>query len=160
MKVAVIGHRKINKSQDLIDRLTKIFVELIENEGADTFLFGSKSQFDDLCYDIVTELRYKYTFIQRVWVRAEYRYFGKDYLKGVLTLYEDTVFPTKVCGAGKLVYIMRNETLVTMCDVLIVYLDLEYKHKTAKSGTKMAVDYAQKRSKRIINVLNVEKKSK
>ena len=153
MKVAIVGRRKINKSQDLIDKLTKVFVELIENEGADTFLFGSQSQFDDLCYEIVTELRYKYTHIQRIWVRAEYRYCSEDYLRRVLTFYEDTIYPKRVYNAGRFAYIARNEVLVDMCDVLLTYLDSIYKRNTA-SGTKMTFDYAQKMRKRIINILD------
>ena len=36
MKVAVIGHRKIEKSKELTDKLTELITDLIVNEGANT----------------------------------------------------------------------------------------------------------------------------
>lgn len=119
MKVAVIRHRKISKSQELIERLTKLFIHLIEAEGTDIFLFGSKSRFDDLCYNIVTDLKYTYTYIQRIWVRAEYQYVGHKYIKDILTFYEDTFYPQKVYG-GRAAYVERNQVLVDMRDILVV----------------------------------------
>ncbi len=68
MIVAFIGHRKINYSETLKEKVKKIVENLIINENADTFLFGSKSEFDTLCYEVVTELQAKYNLIRRVYV--------------------------------------------------------------------------------------------
>lgn len=153
MKVAIIGHRKIDKTPKLVDRLTRVITELIENEGADTFLFGSRSQFDSLCYDIVTELRYKYTCIKRIYQRAEFKVVNDYYLKQLLSFYEDTFYSYKVDQAGRLAYVVRNEILVLACDVLLVYYDQAYTPvRKTSSGTKRAVDYAIKKKKRIINI--------
>lgn len=121
MKVAVIGHRKINKTQDFVNKLTEIIVNLIENEGADSFLFGSRSEFDDLCYDIVTELRYKYPQIKRVYERAEYGKIDQDYLKTVLKYYEDTFYSYKVESSGKLAYVTRNEIFKKICKIFQIF---------------------------------------
>ena len=109
MIVAVIGHRKIKKTQNLVNKLTETIVDLIENESADTFLFGSRSQFDELCYDVVTELRYKYSHVQRIYVRAEYQHISDDYLSYLLTYYEDTFFPEQVEHAGALSYVSETK---------------------------------------------------
>lgn len=45
MIVAFIGHRTINNTEALKDKLKRIVENLIVNENADTFLFGSKSEF-------------------------------------------------------------------------------------------------------------------
>ena len=37
------GHRKINETEELKNRLYEIIENLIVNEKVDTFLFGSKS---------------------------------------------------------------------------------------------------------------------
>lgn len=134
----------------MVNELTKIIVNLIENEGADTFLFGSRSDFDSLCYEIVTELRYKYTYIKRIYERAEYKAVNDIYLKYVLTYFEDTFYSDKVDQAGRLAYVVRNEIMVLACDVLLVYYDKEY-HLSNKtmSGTKMAVEYATKKRKNV-----------
>lgn len=49
MTVAFIGHRKIENTAELKERLQKTIEEVIICEGADTFLFGSRSAFDMLC---------------------------------------------------------------------------------------------------------------
>ena len=59
------GHRKIDETEELKNKLSEIIENLIVNENVDTFLFGSKSQFDDLCHKIVTELKEKYPHIRR-----------------------------------------------------------------------------------------------
>ena len=51
------GHRKIDETAELKNRLYEIIENLIVNENVDTFLFGSKSEFDDLCHKIVTNLK-------------------------------------------------------------------------------------------------------
>ena len=153
MKVAFIGHRKIEKSQELIDKLMSVITELIVNENADTFIFGSKSKFDDLCYDTVTELKYKYQEIKRISVRAEYQYIIAGYRDYLLSYYEDTFYPSDVQGAGERSYVIRNQVIVDMCDVLVVYYNKVYKPSPRKkSGTKIAVEYAVEKHKRMINL--------
>ena len=57
------------------------------------FLFGSKSRFDDLCYEAVTELKKKYVHIQRIYVRAEFPYIDESYKSYLLKGYEETYYP-------------------------------------------------------------------
>ena len=49
------GHRRIDENEELKNRLCGIVENLIVNEKVDTFFFGSKSQFDDLCHKTVTK---------------------------------------------------------------------------------------------------------
>jgi len=51
------GHRKIDETDELKNILCGIIEHLIVNEKVDTFLFGSKSEFDSLCLKTVTELK-------------------------------------------------------------------------------------------------------
>ena len=51
------GHRKIEVTDELVNRLKKIVEDLIIDKKVDTFLFGSKSQFDKLCLTAITELK-------------------------------------------------------------------------------------------------------
>lgn len=52
-----LGHRKIDETEELKNNLCGIIENLIVNEKIDTFLFGNKSEFDDLCHKIVTDLK-------------------------------------------------------------------------------------------------------
>ena len=93
-----IGHRKINVTDELKEKLRVVIKRLIVDENIDSFLFGSKSQFDDLCWDIVTEIKKKYSHIKRIFVRAEYPYIDESYKAYLLESYEDTYFPKSVLG--------------------------------------------------------------
>ena len=44
-----IGHREIKETKELISKLFETVEKLILEENVDTFLFGSKSYFNNLC---------------------------------------------------------------------------------------------------------------
>ena len=145
-----IGHREINVTDELKEKLRVVIEHLITDESIDTFLFGSKSHFDDLCWDIVTEIKKKYSHIKRIFVRAEYPYIDESYESYLLESYEDTYFPKSVLGAGKASYVKRNCEMIDNSRFCIVYYKEDYTPKGRKSGTKIALDYAEKKKKTII----------
>ena len=98
------GHRRIDETEELKNRLCGIVENLIVNEKVDTFFFGSKSQFDDLCHKIVTELKEKYPHIKRIYVRSAFQHIPDWYEDSLLNHYEDTYFPEHMEKAGKASY--------------------------------------------------------
>ncbi len=144
------GHRTINETEDLKFKLLKITEKLIVEEKVDTFLFGSKSRFNDLCLEVVTQLKEKHPNIKRIYVRAEYHYINNNYKNYLLNFYEDTYFPEKIINAGKAVYIERNCEMIDKSRFCVVYYNnAPTEHK---SGTKIALDYAVKQEKVIFNI--------
>ena len=61
-----IGHRIIDISEGLVQRLKDVVEELICKENVTTFVFGSNSMFNDLCHSVVTDAMKKHPFIKRV----------------------------------------------------------------------------------------------
>ena len=59
------GHRKIEENNTLRQTLKEHIEDLIINCNVQIFLFGSKSEFNTLCHEIVTRLKQKYPQIQR-----------------------------------------------------------------------------------------------
>ncbi|MGN1316910.1 MAG: hypothetical protein ACI4VW_07610 [Acutalibacteraceae bacterium] len=51
------GHRTIDETEELKAKLIYIIEKLIVDENVDTFLFGSKSRFNSLCLELVTEIK-------------------------------------------------------------------------------------------------------
>ena len=151
MTVAFIGNRELVVTQTMKDKLKRVIEGLIVDERADEFLFGSRSRFNDLCYEVVTELKSVYGHIRRINVRAEYEYVGQWYIDDLLTEYERSFFPESVHGAGAKAYVERNAVMVDMCDVLLFYLDPSFVPRRGKSGTGMAVAYAARKKKRVID---------
>ena len=60
------GHRDTEQSEELKQKVKDIVERLIVEESVDTFLFGSRSNFDELCHIVVTELKEKYPYIRRI----------------------------------------------------------------------------------------------
>ncbi len=146
----VFGHRNIEKSESLRARLYCVMEELIRKERVETFLFGSKSAFNDLCHAVATELKEKYPHLKRIYVRAEYPHISEQYQDYLLGLYEDTYYPEKILASGKAVYIERNYEMIHQSRFCIVYYDEKKTAVEGKSGTKIALEYAIKNGKRLI----------
>ena len=145
-----IGHREIEEKERLSKKLTEIIENLILKENVTKFIFGSKSRFDTLCYEIVTKLKERYPYIERVYIRAEFSEIGDKYKAYLLEKYEDTYFSQK--AFGKASYIERNKEMIEKSDFCIIYFK-EDLLKPYKSGTKIAFDYAIKKNKKIVRML-------
>lgn len=158
------GHRKIAADDELLNVLRNTVEGLITNKNVDTFLFGSKSEFDDLCHKVVTELKGKYPCIKRIYVRAEFPYIDDNYKAYLLQNYEDTYYPGRMINAGKASYVERNYEMIDNCKFCVIYYDENYtpeRRKSSrknlvsyqpKSGTKIAYDYVKQKGLHVTNV--------
>jgi len=148
------GHRTINETEELKEKLCNVIENLIVNEKVDTFLFGSKSRFDSLCLELVTKLKEKkHPHIKRVYMRAEYPVIDESYRAYLLESYEETYYPEKLVGAGRAVYVERNYEMIDRSRFCVVYYDNVHTPVKRKSGTKLAYDYAVKRGRAIVNAV-------
>lgn len=167
MVACFIGHRKISVDEAFISDLKDCIRELITNKNFDTFLFGSRSEFDDICLKAVTALKNDYPDIRRVYVRAAYPYISEDYKKYLLTFYDETYMPEAVKKAGKASYIERNQHMIDRSDLCVFYYDERYSPpkkqirqnhflsvspSRSNSGTKLAYQYAMAHKKVILNL--------
>ena len=178
-----IGHRKIQNSELLTEQIKQTVLNLIDEKQVDTFLFGSRSAFDELCLETVTEIKKLRPHIKRIYVRAAYPYIDSAYEAYLLKFYDatyipdkiekagkaayvETYIPDKIEKAGKAAYVERNEYMIDKADVCIFYYDENYRPplKPAtkkrifsyqpKSGTKIAYDYAVSKQKEILNLFS------
>ena len=150
-----IGHRTINETEELKTKLKETIEKLIVENSVDRFLFGSKSRFNSLCLELVTELKEKYPHIKRIYVRSMYPYIDEDYKNYLLEGYEETYYPEKITNSGKASYVERNYEMIDKSNFCIVYYDEQNAPTTRKSGTKVALDYAIRKKKVIINVASI-----
>ena len=165
------GHRNINETEELKKKLTLIIESLIVDKQVDTFLFGSKSQFNSLCHKIVTELKERFLNIKRIsytcrsefcilenekqkWEKI-YSYFEKKEVC-ILGFEEEVEHKTKYTS-GKASYVERNHAMINDSDYCVFFYDEKYnppKRKKSKkdlfeyqpkSGTKLAYNYAKQK---------------
>ena len=90
MIATFIGHRKIQNSELLTEQIKQTVLNLIDEKQVDTFLFGSRSAFDDLCLETVTEIKKISPHIKRIYVRAAYPYIDSAYEAYLLKFYDAT----------------------------------------------------------------------
>ncbi len=179
MIVCFIGHRTVPNEEQLKIRLTETILNLIA-EGADTFIFGSRSDFDDLCWEVVTELKEQYPNIKRIaytvfnelaLTSEEERQRCERILSNIMNkemhfaIYESAVFSKKALRATKDAYLMRNQEMIDDSDVCVFYYNENYLppreqryrlpgvYYQPKSGTALAFAYAKRKKKRIINMI-------
>ena len=154
------GHRYTELTTEQKSKLYNIIQALIVEKNINTFLFGSKSQFDDLCYQIVSELKINYPYLKRIYVRAQSPYINDNYKSYLLKSYEDTYYPNNLIKSGRFAYIKRNYEMINESEYCVIYFDKNYiptkkssSHQSG-SGTKIAYDYALKNQRKIINIFD------
>ena len=156
MKIcSFFGHRDTPQTEELKQKIRETVERLIIEEGVDTFLFGSRSKFDDLCHIVVTELKEKFPHIRRiaylckhetaclVGAGAETRrtiksVTGQDAYVGE---YEEIKKSDRVNSAGRASYVERNQEMINISDHCIFYRISQYQ---PKSGTVVAYEYANR----------------
>jgi len=161
----VFGHRKVERKDELKQKLAEVFEMLINDKNVDTFFVGSKSEFDELCREILVVEKEKFPNIKRIYVRAEYPDISSDYEKYLLENCEETYYPERLRNAGKAVYVERNCYMIDNSDFCVVYCMEGYLPSGRKnnrrdlfdykpqSGTCIAYKYAVHKKRIIINLV-------
>ena len=152
------GHRDTAQTEELKQKVREIVERLIVEEGVDTFLFGSRSKFDELCHIVVTELKEKYPHIRRIAYLCKHEarclvgegekirrtiktVAGRDIYVGE---YEEIKKSDRVNSAGRASYVERNQWMIDDSDFCIFFIEREV------GGSALAYDYAQKYKQAII----------
>ena len=142
------------------NKLCGIVENLIVSEKVDTFLFGSKSEFDDLCHEIVTDLKEKYPHIKRIYVRSAFQHIPDWYEKSLLENNEGTYFPEHMEKAGRASYVERNQEMINKLGDCIVYYDENYVPLRMKNSQWDLFHYKpKKRNKSRIRLCRVIRKT-
>lgn len=147
-----IGHREIEETEELKRDLCERIEDMIANKKVDTFLFGSKSRFNNLCYALATDMKEKYPHIKRVYVRAEFPVIDDGYKAYLLERYEAAYYPEKITGAGRAVYVERNREMIDQSQYCVFYYKESLAPKSRTSGTKIALEYAIKHGKTVYKI--------
>ena len=165
----IIGHRKIIHSDRFKENVNKKLEDLIVNQNVIKFLFGSNSEFNDLCYDLVSKLKEKYPQIIMVFYpdKKEIAFTREDFLPYVNKIKNGKRFSFKVFDEiiekdvvnhsyFKYSYVVRNKCMIDDCDLCLFYYNIvefaraEWAGYAVKSGTKIAYEYTREKNKNII----------
>ena len=119
------------------------YKKLIKN-GTTNFIFGDHSAFDDLCYDLVTELKEKYPEIKWINFRCDYEDTNDYTMQFLIVGYEESICPKGVGNAGRASYVERNQAMIRESDVCIFYYNENYLPSRRKYGKSYLTDYQPK----------------
>ena len=154
------GHRDTPQTEELKQKIRETVERLIIEEGVDTFLFGSRSNFDELCHIVVTELKEKYPNIRRIAYLCKHESgclvgAGMEQRRRIKELtgrdvyvpeYEDIRKSDRVNSAGRASYVVRNYWMVENSDYVIIYIKKNYSLSRSISGTWVVYQYAIKKN--------------
>ena len=157
------GHRDTPQTEELKEKVSEMVERLIVEEGVATFLFGSRSKFDELCHIVVTELKEKYPHIQRVAYLCKHETAClagagtslKQKIKDLTSRdvnvgeYEEIEKSDRVNSAGRASYVERNQLMIDASDIVVVHLN-KGKRGGKPSGTILAYDYAVNKDRKTI----------
>lgn len=173
-KCCIIGHRTIKNIESIEEKTKNVIIDLIKNRDVDTFLFGSRSAFDNLCCKIAGDLkridklnitRIKYLCNNEFgFLEEEKEHCDKLFLhffKNGLNYYDDVKSFKRLDRSGKASYVERNKMLIDDADICLFYFEHKDKCQAEKyllprnSGTNIAYNYATKTKKEIINIADL-----
>ena len=138
------GHREINETDELRERVTAVIERLIKEDNVDTFLFGSKSRFDSLSLELVTELKQKYPHICYSVALAYMPGKGQKY---ELYSQTETFLPEGIENVPRRFAISyRNKWMVKESDIVVCYITHLW------GGAAQFAEYAQRQGKEVINL--------
>ncbi len=144
------GHTEVEITYDLKERTGREIDRAIE-DGVRTFLFGGRSDFDDLCYDLVTarmKSRQQQN-IKRVFCFALENQLRKPPVWFNRREYEELACPAKHFDYWYTSIYYRNIAMIDQSDLVLFWVQ-----KRANSGAYKAYEYAVKKGKRIVNLFS------
>lgn len=149
---SVFGHSKIDITDRLTQKLKQIFENLITVEKVRHFYFGGLGDFDNLCWQIVTELKEKHQDITRTFCLYDPRH--KRLVKRPKWLknedFEEIIYLDLDYDYWYTRIYYRNCEIINRSDFVVFYVE-----HSEQSGSCKALQYAKKQHKQIINVSEI-----
>ena len=122
---------------------------LITKENVKYFYFGGFSEFDDLCWQVITELKLKYPCVYRIFCLSDPRHQRLSkrprWIKD--ENYEEITYLDLKYDYWYTRIYYRNCEIIDRSDFVIFYVTY-----TEQSGAYKALQYANRTKKQIINV--------
>ena len=137
---AFFGHRDWGQAEEK-EKIRNSIVDLIENYGVFQFYSGGRGNFDNLCSQIVYELKKDYPQIKNTLVLS---YMPKEY--NLPNKYDDSVYFLEKQVPPKYAIVKTNQIMADKADYLIVGL------RRSHGGAYQAFEYARRRGKVMIQV--------
>ncbi len=149
------GHRDIVVTEELKKRVYEIVEDLITTKNYTIFLFGGFSDFDDVCCEVVNELKIKYPFISRVFCLHDQRALDSSRRRRWYPWIKEEKFDEIIYLPLKFDYYytsiyFRNVEMINISNYILFYVT-----EKERSGAYKAYKYAVKKKKKFINLYGI-----
>lgn len=149
MIVAFIEPDRYEPTAAILLRLRDVIGNLVMNNGAYVFMFTNAGPFDNDCYTVVSQFKKLHPDIERHYFHGVFDY-DVGYVDWMASHYDRVHFPPKgIVFPGNL----RNCSMIDKCDVVVTCYNGDQSQAVHKSVATLAVEYAQSKGRRVINVL-------
>ena len=140
------GHRNVEITDELFAKTTAE-IEKSVDFGCRIFYFGGFSDFDALCYKIVTQIKERKPNIKRVFCVPQEKYLRKNAPYFKREDYDEIIYlEPSFEGWYKSIY-FRNCAMIDKSDFIIFYVE-----NRKNSGAYKAYQYAIKKKRNVINL--------
>ena len=147
------GHKEFKITTELRKKLKEKLSYLIKMKSVSLFYFGGFGNFDDLCWQIVTELKETFPFIKRIFCLSDPRH--QRVTKRPKWLkdedFEDFIYLDLKFDYWYSRIYFRNCEMIDRSDYVIFYVT-----NTQNGGAFKAMQYALKKKKEIVNYSNLK----
>ena len=154
------GHRDTPQTEELKAKVREAVERLIVEEGVDTFLFGSRSKFDELCHMVITKLKEKYPHIRRIAYLCNHETgclvgAGMELSRKIKEVtgrevyvpeYEEIKKSDRVNSARCASYVERNQWMIDDSEFAVFYINQSQRLNNV--GTLRAFQYAKSKRKK------------
>ncbi len=140
------GHRTTVVSNETKQKIKNVIENLIKIENYEIFYFGEFGDFDDVCYEIVSEIKLTYPNIKRVYVATNDKALLKHKRICIKTYEEQITLPLTFEWWYQIIY-YRNLAIIDNSNFVVFYVENEQ-----NSGANKALRYAIKTKKQHINL--------
>ena len=137
MIVAFIEPKEYIRTAVIAEVLQDVITKLVIKDCAHIFLFSNAGQFDDDCYTVVSKLKKCYPYIERHYYHGSCDY-DSGYVDWMSNFYDYVHFQPKGFVISSY---LRDCLMIDVCDVMVT------------CGAMSSVEYARKKKKRVINLL-------
>ena len=149
--ICFLGHRQFHP-RDLEERLSSTIKENISFDEDVLFLMGRHGDYDRLALSVCRQIRKEYPKVKITVVFTSLAILRKpeEEMYSVADMYDDvdTMIYNIEEEHFKNQIVSSNKQMVDDSDIVICYVDFDKR----QSGAKIAVKYAQKQNKKVINL--------
>lgn len=165
---AFVGHRNTKISQKLKDDVLEQVIKLVFEQDVERFVFARSGNFDNMCFEIVTNLQKYFSFIKIIDLSSSTLRVGDvddEILRALITFDTQSTYNVK---SKKIIDVLNNvsifelyKKMIDLSSWVVFYFDLnslgylankKVPSSNEKSETFLAYRYALQNAKNIINM--------